>query len=147
MNNLFSMFSIVAKRLLHSAGLSISALVGTICVLTLAISIPVFAYAVSGGLLRDQLAEQAAKSGHPLFSIRMYYLYDSRAPLDNQKAQQLTEYLPALTADLVGIRPAQVITEINSPPNDSVKVFSIVFLSVKRFISSEQTEKTSLELF
>lgn len=118
MRNLISMFSIVAKRLLHSAGLTISALVGIICVLTLAICIPVFAYAVSGGLLRDQLAEQAEKSGHPLFSIRMYYLHDSRAPLDNQKTRLLSEHLPALTTSLVGIRPAQVITEITSPPID-----------------------------
>jgi putative ABC transport system permease protein len=116
MRNLFSMFSIVAKRLLHSTGLSISALAGIICVLTLAICIPVFAYAVSGGLLRDQLAEQSAKSGHPLFSIRMYYLFDTRAPLDTQKTKQLTEHLPALTTALVGIQPVQVVTEVNSPP-------------------------------
>ncbi len=116
------MLSIVAKRLLHSLGLSISALLGTICVLTLAICIPIFAYAVSGELLRNQLSEQASRSGHPLFSIRMYYLYNSKAPLDMEKVEQLSEYLPALTGDLVGIRPSQIVIQANAAPVDLTPV-------------------------
>jgi putative ABC transport system permease protein len=118
MRNLFSMFLIIIKRLLHSLGLTVSALVGIICVLTIAICIPVFAYAVSGELLRQELNQQAQESGHPLFSIRMYYLYDSNAPLDIAGSQKLAEYLPQRTEELVGITPAQVVIEVNSPPVD-----------------------------
>jgi putative ABC transport system permease protein len=118
MRNLISLFSIVSRRLYHSLGLSISALVGTVCVLTLVICIPIFAYAVSGALLEDQLNEQALKSGHPPFAIRMYYLYDQKALLDPEKINQLTDFLPNMTSDLVGIRPSQVVTEINSMPVD-----------------------------
>ncbi len=108
------MFSIVVKRLRHSLGLTLSAWVGILCVLTIAISIPVFTYAVSGELLRQQLAEQIAVSGHPLFSIRMYYQYDSRAPLDIAGMRKLSQDLPKLTGDLVGIQPRQTVVEVNS---------------------------------
>jgi putative ABC transport system permease protein len=114
MRNLLAMFSIVVKRLRHSLGLTLSAWVGILCVLTIAISIPVFTYAVSGELLRQQLAEQYSVSGHPLFSIRMYYQYTSRAPIDMQKALELSQSLPKLTRDLVGIRPKQTVVEMNT---------------------------------
>jgi putative ABC transport system permease protein len=48
----------------------------------------------------------------------MYYLYNREALLTSEKLDQLTEYLPNLTAELVGIQPSQVVTEINSMPVD-----------------------------
>ncbi len=118
MFNLLEFLRIILKRLGHSLGMTVSALVGIICVLTIAISIPVFSYAVSGELLREQLAEQSTSSGHPLFSLRMYYLFDSSKPLTVNGLKQLSGYLPELTEELVGIRPAQVVIEANSPPVD-----------------------------
>jgi len=118
MRNLFDFFRIILKRLGHSLGLTVSALVGIVCVLTIAIAIPIFSFAVSGELLRQQLTDQAEKSGHPLFSIRMYYLYDSSKPLTLEGLGKLSAYLPNLTTDLVDIQPEEVVVQTNSPPVD-----------------------------
>lgn len=114
MRHITSILSITYKRLTHSLGLTLSALVGIVCVLTLAICIPVFAYAVSGQLLRDQLFEQAEKSGHPVFSIRAYSLYDSQAPMDIASGKQISELIPQRVSDLLGIQPETVIVEFQS---------------------------------
>jgi hypothetical protein len=73
MLNLLSLLAVVTKRLWHNLGLTISTLIGMVCVLTIIVCVPTFSYTVSGELLRQQLAEQAAKAGHSLFSIRIYY--------------------------------------------------------------------------
>jgi putative ABC transport system permease protein len=115
MLNLFSMLMVVIKRLRHNLGLTISSLIGMISVLNLVVCVPIFSHAVSGELLRRQLAERAVKEGRPLFSMRVSYA-DFDSPLfDVDLSNAAAEYIEARITDLTGLRIDQAATEIRTP--------------------------------
>jgi len=93
----------------------IGTLAGMLSVLTIIVCVPVFSYAVSGELLRQQLLEQAAVVGRSPFGMRFYYV-DLDSPLfsvDVSKA--MAEYISGRVTDLMGQPPDQMVIEIRSP--------------------------------
>ena len=67
--NLVAVFSIIAKRLRHHAGLSASTLVGITSVLSLVICVPIFSNAILSQILKQTLIEKAQENHRSLFSL------------------------------------------------------------------------------
>ena len=74
---LSSLVKVVFKRIRHNLGLSISALVGVIAIMSIIVAVPVFSHAVSSAVLKQQLEEKALTSQRRLFSIHYYNIDDS----------------------------------------------------------------------
>ena len=115
MHNLFSALLLVLKRLWHNLGLSISALAGILSVLTLIVCVPVFSYAVSGELLRQELSQQSADLGRPPFSMRFYYLDLNSSLFSVDVSKVMAEYVSDRVSDLMGLQVDHVVTESRSP--------------------------------
>jgi putative ABC transport system permease protein len=113
--NLFSLSKVVFKRLRHNLGIAFSALIGIVAVLAIVVCVPVFSHAVSSDVLRQQLNEKLVSTHRYLFSIHIYYL-DSRSAsvLSVEKTDQLTNIIRQDITKYLGVKPSQVITEIQS---------------------------------
>lgn len=114
-NTIASLVSIVFKRMRHNMGLAISAWVGVVAVLGMVVCVPIFSHAVSGDILRQQLAEKALTTRRHLFSLHMYYL-DKRAatPMTVKTSYGFTSLIQEKSRQLMGIKPERVITRIQS---------------------------------
>ena len=77
LENALAIAALVAKRLRHHLGLSLSSLVGIISVLSLVICVPVFTNAVLSQVLKQSLIEKSLSNHRSLFSLHVYYVDDS----------------------------------------------------------------------
>lgn len=113
--NLYSMCIVVFKRLRHNLGITISALIGIVAVLSLIVCVPVFAYAVSSDVLKQELNEKVASTHRHLFSLHMYFL-DSRTAsvLTVEKTKQVTGIIQQDFTKFLGLKPSEIITEMQS---------------------------------
>ena len=115
MHNIFSMLKVVYKRLIHNLGLSVSALVGIVAILSLVVCVPVFSHAVSSKLLSQQLEEKSGSTHRRLFSIHYYYLEPTKASrLDFAKIKTFTDYVKERGEALIGIPIEQIVWEVQS---------------------------------
>ncbi len=113
--NLWAMGKIVFKRLRHNTGIAISAVLGIVAVMGMVVCIPVFANAVSGKVLREQLTDKAVSANRGMFSLHMYYL-DKRSvsPLSVDQADGVANYMQQSIPRELGLNVLNVTTEIQT---------------------------------
>lgn len=113
--NLLSLSKVVFKRLRHNLGIAFSALIGIVAVLSIIVCVPVFSHAVSSEVLLQQLNDKVASTHRYLFSIHVYFL-DSRSAsvLNIDKTNQVTDIIRKDISSYLGVKPAEIITEIQS---------------------------------
>jgi putative ABC transport system permease protein len=115
MLSVLSVLKIAIKRLWHNLGLTLSALVGIVCVLTIIVGVPIFSHTVSGELLRQQLSERAAETGRSLFGVHIHTLQVESIILDVDTCKAMGEYIAAKATNLMDLPIAHTVTEIYSP--------------------------------
>lgn len=115
----FSMVVVVFKRLRHNLGLSISSLLGIVVILGFIVCVPVFSFAVSSEVLRQELQDRMATTHRGLFSLHIYYV-DNRqnTPLETPKVDLISKYITDGSQRLIGIRVAQITSELQSSTID-----------------------------
>jgi putative ABC transport system permease protein len=113
--NLFSMCKVVFKRLRHNLGIAISALIGIVAVLSMVVCVPVFSYSVSSNVLKQELEAKVETTHRHLFSLHLYFL-DSRSAsvLSVEKSTQLTNIIRQDFTKYLGLKPSEIITEMQS---------------------------------
>jgi putative ABC transport system permease protein len=115
MANAFSMLGLVLKRLRHNLGLTASAMVGMAAILTIAVCVPIFADAVSGNVLRNQLTQLRANTNLQLFSLRLVYQEKSpQSMLDVDKVEAITRFLKEQFQADLGLPLDQVVTDVQT---------------------------------
>ncbi len=115
MTNFLSMLGLVLKRMRHNLGLSGSALIGVLAILTVAVCVPIFSDAVSGDVLRKQLDEIRAQSQRNLFSLRYQYQEKGNTSLmDYDKSQAIADFLKNQIPSELGLPVNQVVMDIYS---------------------------------
>jgi hypothetical protein len=66
---------VVFKRLRHNLGLSVSAILGVVAVLSIVVGVPIFSYSISSEVLQLQVGRKSHQhSAGVLFSLHMYYI-------------------------------------------------------------------------
>lgn len=110
MANFFSSIVVVFKRLWHNLGLSLSALLGIIAIMAIAVCVPVFSHSVAGKVLRLQLDEKVASTHRRLFSLHLFY-QDNQTPsvftIDNAKT--VSDFLRDQMAKQMGLPVEQIV--------------------------------------
>lgn len=108
--NLFSLWMVILKRLWHNLGISLSAILGILSVLAIAVCVPVFSHSVSGQILKEQLLEKSTTTNRRLFSLHLYFI-DNKSPsvLDIDKAGQVTEFIRSSMTESVGLPVEQIV--------------------------------------
>src|SRR5512137_349728 len=115
MLNLFSMLGLVLKRLRHNLGLTASALIGVIAILTVAACVPIFSHAVSSEVLRQQLLEKKGTTNRQLFAVRLTYAEKSpTSRLDIEKSQAVAQYLKEQFPQILSLPVEQVVMDIKT---------------------------------
>ena len=113
--NLFSLSKVVFKRLRHNLGIAFSALIGIVAVLSIIVCVPVFSHAVSSDVLSQQLQAKLLSTHRYLFSLHIYFLDSCAASvLSVEKTEQLTGIIQQDFSKFLGVKPSQIITEIQS---------------------------------
>ncbi len=99
-----ALISIVLKRLRHQLGLTASALIGIVAVLSLVICVPIFTNAILSEILQTQLQEKAVKYHRSLFGLHAYY-YDnsSYSPINLDGSQKISNYIAKVFANEMGL--------------------------------------------
>ena len=99
----------------HNLGLSASALIGVLAILTVAVCVPIFSDAVSGDVLRKQLDEIRAQTQRNLFSLRYKYQERSNTSLlDYDKSQTIADFLKSQIPAELGVPVNQIVMDIYS---------------------------------
>ncbi len=115
MTNFLSMLGLVLKRMRHNLGLSASALIGVLAILTVAVCVPIFSDAISGDVLRSQLAEIRTQTQRNLFSLRYQYTEKSNTSLMGyDKSQVIADYLKSQIPAELGLPIKQVVMDVFS---------------------------------
>jgi putative ABC transport system permease protein len=115
LSNTVSLLALVLKRLRHNLGLSASALIGIISILTVAVCVPIFSHAISADVLHRQLQELKGVSSRPLFSLRFVYKEKTNASLmDIEKSQAIGQYLSEQISQQLGLPVEQVVMDIRA---------------------------------
>ena len=106
---------VIAKRLRHHLGLTLSTLVGIVSVLGLVICVPVFTNAVLSQVLQQALIEKSISNHRSLFSLHVYYRADStRTPLTAESAGTITSWLNQQLTQQLGLQVATIVTDLTS---------------------------------
>ncbi len=108
-----SLFRIVFKRIRHNLGLSISALVGIIAIISIIVAVPVFSHGVSSEVLRRQLEEKALISQRRLFSIH-YYNIDDSSSMTMDIVSKVNEFTNQRFTELLTLPIENIIEEVQS---------------------------------
>jgi putative ABC transport system permease protein len=110
---LSSLMKVVFKRIRHNLGLSISALIGIIAIMSIIVAVPVFSHAVSSEVLKNQLAEKALTSQRRLFSIH-YYNIDDTSTMNSPKVDTVNQYIRERFPELLNLQVEDIIQEIQT---------------------------------
>ena len=97
------MFWIAYKRLWGRPWLALMSVLGIALAVGLAVSVPVFAQAVSRAIMEDELADLAAASRRAPLAIRVYLLPSSKAPVTAQQSRDLSGHLASIFESNLGI--------------------------------------------
>lgn len=110
---IISLLVVVYKRIRHNLGLSISAILGIIAILSIVVAVPVFSRAISSEILGEELKEKATTTQRGLFSLHMY-LVDTGGAMTLEKNQAITDFIKARFPANLDLRLSQVYAEIQS---------------------------------
>ena len=108
------MFFIALKRLWTRPLLTLLSIVGVMLAVGLVTSIPIFSQAVSFVMLQEELFAMAAKTGRPIFSMRVYVLPSARFPLPLQDVRNLQDHITETVVTEVGVPPITVSRHIET---------------------------------
>jgi putative ABC transport system permease protein len=97
------MVFVALKRLVNRPLLTLLSIAGVVLAVGLVTSIPIFSQAVSFVMLREELAEMAAKTGRPLFSMRVYVLPSARYELPLEHTKELGRLIEETLVAEVGL--------------------------------------------
>jgi hypothetical protein len=97
------MVFVALKRLVNRPILTLLSIAGVVLAVGLVTSIPIFSQAVSFVMLREELAEMAAKTGRPLFSMRVYVLPSARYELPLEHTKELGRLIEETLVAEVGL--------------------------------------------
>ena len=107
--------TLVAKRLRHHLGLSISTLVGIVSVLSLIICVPVFTNAVMSQVLKQTLIDKSVSNHHSLFSLYIVYQDNSTNTfLTPQGADSVTSWINQQLTQQMGLKVANIFARIHT---------------------------------
>jgi putative ABC transport system permease protein len=110
--SLSSLVVVVFKRLRHNLGLSISAILGVVAVLSMVVGVPIFSYSISSEVLRQQLVEKALNTRRGLFSLHMYFVSSSDTePITLENVKSIQQYLFDATPRLLSLPTQRILTE------------------------------------
>lgn len=110
-----SLVRVVFKRLRHNLGLSISAILGVVAVMSIIVGVPIFSFSISSEVLRQQLVEKAVTTRRGLFSMRMYYISSSStAPVTLDTVNAIRNYLQGAIPRLLDLPVQRILTEAQS---------------------------------
>jgi putative ABC transport system permease protein len=97
------MVFVALKRLVNRPLLTLLSIAGVILAVGLVTSIPIFSQAVSFVMLREELKEVSAKTGRPLFSMRVYVLPSARYQLSLEHTEELSNLIQQTLVAEVGL--------------------------------------------
>lgn len=138
LQNVWAIAFVVAKRLRHHLGLSLSTLVGIISILSLVICVPVFTSAVLSQVLKETLVEKSVKNHRSLFSMHVYYRDASTyTPLTVKSASAITQWINWQLTGRMGLKVNAIYADMNTEP--------LVFTPVK--YSSEKPPFLDIHLY
>ncbi len=98
-----SLLWIAHRRLWGRPWLAVMSIVGIALAVGLAVSVPIFAQAVSRGIMEDELAALSRQTGRSALSIRVYLLPVSARPVTAQQAQDLSAQIAGIFEQELGI--------------------------------------------
>ncbi len=110
---LFSLLNVVFKRIRHNLGLSISALLGIVAVMSIIVAVPVFSHAVSSKVLRNQLEEKAAIAQRRLLSQHVYNI-DTTGSMTLKNVDFVSEVIRERFPRLMNLEIEEIISEVQS---------------------------------
>jgi putative ABC transport system permease protein len=113
LENVLAIAVVVAKRLRHHLGLSVSTLVGIISVLSLVICVPVFTNAVMSQVLKQTLIDKSVNNHRSLFSLHVYY-QDTNTFLTPQGADSVTGWINQQLTQRMGLKVANIFALIQT---------------------------------
>ena len=115
LENVLAIAVVVAKRLRHHLGLSVSTLVGIISVMSLVICVPVFTNGVLSQVLRQALIDKSVNNHRSLFSLHVYYRADgTSSPLTSEGADSITRWFDQQLTQKVGLKVASILADIET---------------------------------
>src|ERR1700709_2544784 len=115
LENVLAMAVVVAKRLRHHLGLSVSTLVGIISVLSLVICVPLFTNAVLSQVLMQTLIDKGVANHRSLFSLQVYYWANvGHTSLSAQSADQVTSWIDQQLTQQMGLKVANILADIET---------------------------------
>ena len=113
LENVLAIAVVVAKRLRHHLGLSVSTLVGIISVLSLVICVPVFTNAVLSQVLKQTLIDKSVSNHHSLFSLYVDYQdVSTNTFLTAQGADTVTSWINQQLTQKMGLKVANIFARI-----------------------------------
>lgn len=113
----FSMLTVILKRVRHNLGLSISAILGIVAILSIVVAVPVFSRSISSEILRRELEEKASATNRGIFSLHLYHVNTSDGmTLDNHAA--VTRFIQERFPANLGLEIDQLYPEIQSSSLD-----------------------------
>jgi putative ABC transport system permease protein len=115
LENVLAIAVVVAKRLRHHLGLSVSTLVGIISVLSLVICVPVFTNAVLSQVLMQTLIDKGVRNHRSLFSLHVYYWANStNTSLTAQSADSVTRWINQQLTQNMGLNVANILADLDT---------------------------------
>jgi putative ABC transport system permease protein len=110
-----SICGVIFKRIRFNLGLTISAEIGIIAILTLVVTIPLFTNAILSQILHEQLREKATRNGRSLFSLHAYYLdQNNYSPVTVEGANAVAAYLRQEFEERMGLSVERVVMELTT---------------------------------
>jgi putative ABC transport system permease protein len=97
-----AVFLVAARRLWHQRGLAFAMLLGLITAVAVAVSIPIYADAVSYRILNERLYKDVEEQGPP-FSFLFRYVGSWSGYLEWEDTQKADEYLTDWAAPMIGL--------------------------------------------
>ncbi|MDI7275843.1 MAG: hypothetical protein QME94_07680, partial [Anaerolineae bacterium] len=98
-----SLLWIAHRRLWGRPWLALMCIVGIALAVGLAVSVPIFAQAVSRAIMEDELAALAQQTGRSALAIRVYLLPVSSRPVTAQQGRDLSGQIAAIFEQELGI--------------------------------------------
>ncbi len=113
LSTVFSMLVVIYKRVRHNLGLSISAILGIVAILSIVVAVPVFSRAISSEILRQELEEKALATQRGIFSLHIYHVNTGGGmTLENNAA--VTQFIQERFPENLGLKLDQIYAEIQS---------------------------------
>jgi putative ABC transport system permease protein len=99
---LLAVFSVALRRLWHQRGLGFSMLLGLVTAVAVAVSIPIYADAISYRILNDRLYADAEETGPP-FSFLFRYVGSWSGYLEWEDTRKVDDYVTTWASPMLGL--------------------------------------------